>query len=172
MGCFSWKTSDTNESIWLGSTAYLLQPDGNHIKETYYDGYGRFGGVDAYEWLYLNNPEVFGAGVIDPDERREIAIAWVYRELYRDAAGKQYHFSKKLDGILPGAFIPTSFDAGNRRDDLVQSLGLTPVSRCEYPDISKPLKFSFSQQADYQALPPAEDCPYQGIPAWQNRDLE
>lgn len=54
MGFFSWKTSDTKESISnkysvLGtSTVYVLLPDGGHIKESHYEGYGVFGGHDIY----------------------------------------------------------------------------------------------------------------------------
>lgn len=57
MGCFSWCTSDTKKSIpctndaYKGAptTVYLLNPFGPHYKENEYDGYGEFGGFDAYE---------------------------------------------------------------------------------------------------------------------------
>lgn len=62
MGFFSWKTADTSESIanissgkHKGVSVYLLSPDGNHIAERAYQGYGRFGGVDAYAWLAKQN---------------------------------------------------------------------------------------------------------------------
>jgi len=58
MGFFSWMTCDTNESISNqfssrgAKTVYLLQPNGEpSIKEDNYEGYGDFGGVDAYVWL-------------------------------------------------------------------------------------------------------------------------
>jgi len=61
MGFFSWKTSDTNESIpnkhSIRDTfpVYLLQPHGlPTLKEDDYDGYGIFVGRDVYalvaEW--------------------------------------------------------------------------------------------------------------------------
>jgi hypothetical protein len=65
MGFFSWKTADTGESI--GNThslmshddhhgpVYLLSPEGEHIKERGYDGYGVFKGVNAYSWLAIYN---------------------------------------------------------------------------------------------------------------------
>ena len=60
MGFFSWKTADTNETIWNTYTKkhrpiYLLFPDREPIKETSYDGYGRFSGQDVYEILAKEN---------------------------------------------------------------------------------------------------------------------
>ena len=63
MGFFSWKTADTNETIWNRyaievnpahqcKPVYLLQPNGMApILEPSYEGYGDFGGIDALEWL-------------------------------------------------------------------------------------------------------------------------
>lgn len=60
MGFFSWKTSDTNKSISNvysdrgALPVYLLIPEefgGGSIYEENYDGYGRFGGRDAYALL-------------------------------------------------------------------------------------------------------------------------
>lgn len=54
MGLFSWLTSDTNESIRVFGPrpVYLLQPNGEPpLEQPVYEGYGVFGGVDAYEWL-------------------------------------------------------------------------------------------------------------------------
>lgn len=54
MGFFSWITSDTGRSISnvyssRGSfPVYLLCPDGTYFKEAAYEGYGCFGGRDAY----------------------------------------------------------------------------------------------------------------------------
>lgn len=66
MGCFSWNTADTNESIPLVDvddpdhmprTVYLLQPTGFNIEEKEYEGYGMFGNANAYAWLsYMNIP--------------------------------------------------------------------------------------------------------------------
>ena len=74
MGFFSWKTADTKESILnvhTGEhrTVYLLQPDGKPpIEETAYDGYGIFGGVDAYVWLADNNLNTASIRVWDGDD--------------------------------------------------------------------------------------------------------
>ena len=64
MGFFSWMTSDTERSIANRHsnretfTVYMLSPDGSHLKEDSYDGYGLFGGVDAFvHWMKFNHPE-------------------------------------------------------------------------------------------------------------------
>ena len=55
MGFFSWKTSDTQETIWNEhcgdkcKPVKMLLPDGSVIIEESYEGYGVFGGIDFYE---------------------------------------------------------------------------------------------------------------------------
>lgn len=57
MGFFSWKTSDTGKSITNRYSSagalpvYLYCPDGSKIYEPDYEGYGDFGGHDAYALL-------------------------------------------------------------------------------------------------------------------------
>ena len=66
MGCFSWIKSDTKKPLLIGESGYLLSPDGNHIYETWYDGYGRFDGKDVYELVALWNREYIAA---NPDQK-------------------------------------------------------------------------------------------------------
>ena len=57
MGFFSFKTSDTNESIfncYSGEpmfTVYMVTEDGRTWVEQNYEGYGNFGGKDIYELI-------------------------------------------------------------------------------------------------------------------------
>lgn len=58
MGSFSFKTQDTNKSVWNNFdnqdevfTVYLIAPDGTKYKEDNYGGYGEFGGKDIYELI-------------------------------------------------------------------------------------------------------------------------
>lgn len=61
MGFNSFLTADTRESIRNRyvegcRTVYMLQPGGEPaVKEEAYEGYGEFGGVDAYLWLARRN---------------------------------------------------------------------------------------------------------------------
>lgn len=86
MGFFSWLTSDTEESITNtfsnrgAKTVYLYTPNGKVIEETDYEGYGEFGGKDAYvllaEW---NLPESELVGLTF-DEKRSKGIRLFFRE--------------------------------------------------------------------------------------------
>lgn len=66
MGMFSWRTSDTNESISNCFSqretfdVYVLIPKafgGGNIIESEYEGYGEFGGEDIYELLATWNAD-------------------------------------------------------------------------------------------------------------------
>lgn len=86
MGLFSWCTSDTRKSIsahmngYEGApkTVYLLNPFGEAFKETYYDGYGNFGGQDVYALVAKwNAPEMCkdeNGNWLPDDEIRDIGI--------------------------------------------------------------------------------------------------
>lgn len=78
MGFFSWMTGDTNRSISNAYSrrgalpVYLYCPDGTKIYESSYDGYGEFGGHDAYALLaQWNCPEKCTG---DEKEDRSIGI--------------------------------------------------------------------------------------------------
>lgn len=78
MGQFSWLDCKTGEQILdnVRRDVYVLLPDGGHIKETCYDGYGNFGGRDAYALLaWWNAPELC---VGDDDVDREVGIRLFY----------------------------------------------------------------------------------------------
>lgn len=56
MGFFSWKTNDTNRTIWNvyagePTPVYMLDDKGNTWFEDEYQGYGVFGGKDFYVLL-------------------------------------------------------------------------------------------------------------------------
>lgn len=82
MGFFSWKTSDTNKSISnVYSTrgalpVYLITPKNEKIFESSYEGYGDFGGYDAYALLANWNAPNECNG--DSDHDREIGIRLCY----------------------------------------------------------------------------------------------
>lgn len=78
MGFFSWLTSDTEISISnrfskrRALPVYLITPDNERIFEKHYEGYGVFGGFDAYALLAKwNYPEMCNG---DIDHDRTIGI--------------------------------------------------------------------------------------------------
>ena len=74
MGQFSWLDCKTGEQILdnVARDVYLLLPNGGHIRETCYDGYGNFGGRDAYALLATWNAPERCVGNDDVD--REVGI--------------------------------------------------------------------------------------------------
>lgn len=60
MGFFSWKTCDTDETVWNSYTGicrpvYLLMPKGKNIVDFAYDGYGRIAEHDVFVLLAVKN---------------------------------------------------------------------------------------------------------------------
>ena len=80
MGYFSWCTSDTQKSIPscipfgdLPGTVYLLNPFGEPYKESFYDGFGEFGGRDVYELVAEWNREYLTPDNITKPDRSDYA---------------------------------------------------------------------------------------------------
>jgi len=91
MGFFSWRTSDTKQSIQNSHssrntfTVYMITEDGRVFKEEEYDGYGIFGGQDIYELVAeLNNLPGKSA-----DKKRSAAIDLLY-ETHIRKDGRSY----------------------------------------------------------------------------------
>jgi len=67
MGMFSFLCCKCNEPINYGTRAAILTPCGDNIYTDYYDGYGRFNGVDIFERHAEDNahlwPEVSSEGL-------------------------------------------------------------------------------------------------------------
>lgn len=57
MGQFSWKFCDKKGRLKCGGAGVLLCPNGKHIAESCYGGYGVFGTTDAYEAVARWNRE-------------------------------------------------------------------------------------------------------------------
>jgi len=86
MGFFSWKTSDTNETIWnayvssgeMTFTVYMVIADGRTWKEEDYEGYGVFGGKDIYALI----AEINGLADSDKDDEynRHLGLDLVFKD--------------------------------------------------------------------------------------------
>ena len=170
MGMFSWKTSDTNESIanaYSGrpvKPVYLLQPGGQPaIKESAYQGYGKFGGIDAYAWLAEQN---FGdASLISAAINAECGH---YHEDDNAIYLCSIHISAvEFLKVVQGVTKPIVMFENYRS---VLANGSTPTSNIENGlwtqkqiALLYPLKFSFNPDAVYEDLPASTSCKYQGF---------
>lgn len=182
MGFFSWKTADTKRSIpnssskrFTGKSVYLLQPGGKPpIEEACYEGYGCFGGVDAYVWLAENNLPTHVTSEMGHAALREAGIAIdgsgiVFRDTSTGKFYTIFHsapFLSKMGvdvthlGVLWntkveafGGLSPNEAREQGRLQDMAMSALIT---------IQFPLKFSFNKNARYESLRPSETCEFQG----------
>ena len=170
MGYFSWKTAgDQGKSIRVGSRAFLLQPDGRPaIEEPSYDGYGEFGGVDAYVWLARENlPKEILAGA-DHEDLRDFGIALDGGSVYRDTVSGEiwcvYHDRRALVGgrYFSGRYSDVSDAWGMSPNDALEAGRLVEIPISDLVPVHRPLKFAFSADAVYEDLPASLNCDRQG----------
>ena len=193
MGFFSWKTCDTNETIWNHHTdkcrpVYLLRPNGaSPILEPSYDGYGHFGGMDAYEQLYLQNLHLLPRNIGDirsTEERRTIGIALELGNYYQDRDTEQrwliFHRTpltewlcrKKGFRFYPGHYdesIPEYGLSANKLIEQKRFLGPYLVRDLLFDGADyRPLKFSFDPDCVYEEQGPSPSAPNQGYFDWDD----
>jgi len=168
MGFFSWKTSDTKETIWNRYTnncrgVYLLCPDGKHIYEPAYEGYGVFGGVDAHVWLAEHNLDTSG---MSEEQKRNAGINLFCGDYYleKETGIKWVYGSTMIDGSksFKGNFETVQDEFSMTPNQAISSGLLEKRPIAELFDIKYPLKFSFNKKAKYDELPAAEDDDRQG----------
>lgn len=173
MGFFSWKTADTQMSIANVYSdrpvrnVYLLQPNGKPpIAEDAYEGYGDFGGKDAYEWLAeqhgLTGREAGIAlqylTVLRHKETDTVYYCALHAtaELLKDfgVQARQIKQFGRYDELIVLNDIEASINdhraAGRLAEESMQHL------------LKYPLKFSFDKDARYEDLPASESCEHQG----------
>jgi hypothetical protein len=173
MGYFSWKTADTdltiaNEATGLSRPVYMLQPNGKEpILERSYEGYGEFGGVDAYVWLAENNLPKDMLDEMDDEEKRNLGIGMDVGQVYRHAKTDTYwsifhNYSPLVEGCKyhQGRYDSIIPELGKSANELLESGEFEEVELSAL--IKNPLKFSFSPDAVYEDLPASKNCPEQG----------
>lgn len=159
---FSWKTSDTEESISNkhssrgAFTVYLIQPNNKPpIREDNYNGNGVFGGIDAYAWLAREN-----LGIIGHD--KDIRLAGIIHAFgcYKDKyTGELWDKNGRFPGSSShGKSNKKLEEYGKSPDQLIRAGLWIP----HIPEQKYPLKFSRNKNARYEDLKPAEICDYQG----------
>lgn len=175
MGFFSWKTADTKKSIRnrlatgfkRQKAVCLLQPNGlPPIVEAAYEGYGIFGGVDAFVWLAEQNLSQEMLEQMNEVERRNAGISMTSGSYVLDHnTGKTYSVFHPVIGMPGVEHLDVTWDAplsqfgGKSANDLVIEKRFLLQ---EVPTPSVPLKFSFNPKAKYEDLPASEVCPHQG----------
>lgn len=181
MGFFSWKTADTRGSIWNKFTkkcrpVYLLQPDGKKpIYEPAYEGYGRFGGVDAYAWLALNNlPSIVTRSLATDEELRMLGITIAFGFSSVIIQNVPFVLRDEEAALLALGVIDSSSRyviCESHGDELHFNGEIMSVNEAKKrfgcqeipkPKLKRPLKFSFKESANYESLPASKDCPNQG----------
>jgi hypothetical protein len=174
MGFFSWMTSDTDESImsrysdYPVSTVYMLSPGGGKShREDNYEGYGVFGGVDAFVHLAKTNLPAERLEGLDDDALRMVGCALEAGYYERTDDGTKHQiFHPGTDIIDPGITyhgvtydVPIEAFGGRSANEMIRD-GLLVERRFA---IAYPLKFSKAADAVYEDLPPSRDCPCQGF---------
>ncbi len=172
MGFFSWDTADTKESILNihtgeHETVYLLQPNGENIEETDYEGYGEFGGVDAYSWLAEHNID---KAIIDRAnalkiETRDLGIYMDYKYYIDTRNGKKYSyvFAKLFDDLNDFDNYGVEID-GVEVNELIKTSVWVKMPFSDYlGEIKVPLKFSFDEDTDYNSVGASETADNQGF---------
>lgn len=181
MGFFSWTTADKQESIAnihsnhpnKSRTVYLLQPEGAQpIAEAQYDGYGVFGGIDAYEWLANNNfsEKMIQKAIDNNIDVRNLGITALFGKYFTDRNdGEKFFFSYDdhniFEDLTPfvGDYATIQPKYGKTPNELIKEGVWVECDFSEFLYITKPLKFSHDKFAKYEDFPKSEICPKQGF---------
>ncbi|ARM86159.1 hypothetical protein [Marinobacter salarius] len=178
MGKYSFKRAEDGKSIPSVHSGlpmqphYLIQPNGQPpIVETAYDGYGRWGGIDLFEWLAKTNAESLG-----------LNFSGFHKSMIR-GIGELLHKGDALEDTRNGSIwwvgkrnpvhalvtqhVPVNYD------DYCHALGGTPNEMIdagllrERPvrdiiGLPYPIKISANKDAIYEHLPASGDCEHLG----------
>lgn len=181
MGFYSWKTADSNKTIWNRFTefckpVYLLQPNGKQpISEPSYEGYGRFGGKSALVWLAEQNLPSFVVEKMDEEQLHHMGIKLTYGfdSFIYNTVGyvlKDEEETLLTYGLLAESTRYNVVDSFNEELTIdnqvikVMDLRNSPgAEELKVTDLDRPLKFSFSKDAVYEYCSPSDNCPNQGF---------
>lgn len=175
MGFFSWLTADTQESIGniysnkhRAGGVYLLCPDGTKIHEPSYEGYGKFGGKDAYVLLARQNAEKLGVTLNSDEEAFDLGVALEVGYVYiHSQTNEIWHiFHTDAHSVLGGKIVKERFcdpipELGMSANEAIHEGILVPTEVSALVDFL-PLVFSFNPDAEYEHLEASEPCPEQG----------
>lgn len=173
MGCFSWMFADKNnkKNLKIDHKGYLLTPDNEYLKAYPYDGYGEFGGYDAYDLVaiwnrrYLSEHPEFEVpqhgrynikteSWTEPVPKRIDEFAW-----YKYYADMSLTEKEMMDKIAK--------DEDARKDLIFTELRCIGISIACYDDqnaaLPYPIKIVSKKGLKYNDLPASESDPEQGF---------
>ena len=176
MGFFSWKTSDTQESIANSYssrptfTVHMITEDGQVFTEECYDGYGEFGGKDIYELIAEMN------GLKREDgEMRSQAISLLFETHIVSPDGKRrYKAGSAKDSDFFHWETPLKSEGGKTPNQLVKegwkqeypygygNFEIAAKNGLKLPKLVEELPDKKNWKKDWDALPYPENCEDQG----------
>lgn len=173
MGYLSWLTADTRESIpnrysrREQRTVYLIQPNGAPpIAESSYGGYGAFGGISVYDWLFDRNTPADRVDELRDDMWYTVQLSTGMRYFRDVETGKRFCVFHTGPCAMDPSIVAYHCTYAARLPGYgISANDLRAQGRIveEYLPIAFPLKFSFDPAARYEDLPASEQCPHQGI---------
>lgn len=182
MGQFSSLTADTQECIRVdvSRTVYFLQPHGEPpIVEHFYEGYGKWGGVDQYEWLITMNASALGLDLddLDSETKRDLGIGLALGHVVYSPERDEYFSilqdyrpllaSKNIKVTHINDFYGAQFeDSGFTINEMIARDELVVVPVASIAIAPYAAKFSYDPDAIYEELPPSLECPHQGRPPY------
>lgn len=189
MGQFSWLDCITKEQIIDNrrEDVYVLVPKefrneyGLRIKETYYDGYGNFGGYDIYDLVADWNREY-----LSKHPEHEFGYAPVRAEFVKELQKENPEYKEKIDfKISDKSWYKAYADLSKSREEVVDTITdavFGPEWRfigieiaCYDEDnavLPYPIKITHNANAIYEECEPSLGDPNQGWPHYDDEEEE
>ena len=166
MGQFSWLDCCNNRPIMDNreKDVYVLVPEefrdtyGERIKEEYYDGYGNFGGYDAYDLVAIWNRDHIGKENIRvPEEKR-----YAGKEYYERAVDRYNECVERIEDFAVRKLTDEKMQE-KWGGDYLREIGIDIACYDEEnSSMEYPLKITYNPDAVYEACPPSAGDPEQG----------
>ena len=145
--CCSWMYADKDnrKHLPIGGSAYVITPDGNNIYESYYWGYGEFGGNDIYELVVDWNREFIGK---------------IFEDIWKPSRFVSFSTTEYAEAIMMSddcafSFLKQYFNPDNSylnhwKREVGQLMTCCDSSNAKLPF---PIKITYSDDYSYSDLP-------------------
>lgn len=180
MGQFSWLDCCNKRPIVTGlkKPSYLLVPEefrgtyGDKIKENAYNGYGSFGGVDAYELVALMNRDYLTKEHLIVPKREEYSDKGITEGYFESAMRRYEARCKKLADFTNKELSDVQMQEkyGN---DYLREIGIDIACYDEQNAVLKyPIKITYNPDAVYEKCPYSLGDPDQGTSYFSEEQLK